>query len=850
LSDEVATDLRGSSLFGEATDVELVELARSCRIETFAPGTIILKEGDEPDDLYLLLDGEALVYSHNDLGRALALARLSAVNDVIGEQAFLSRQGARRSASVRAIGACRLLRVPGSAFRDLLQRDHALGQRLREVGARQIREKVMQQMALLRRLATRGIGSAGLHEKTFADSTVVCEQGTLGQELYVILSGSVRVFQATADGSIVQLATLPAGQSFGELGLIEGKPRAASVVAEGELRVLTIGAEDFRRAYHADEQVRGHVAALRSIYSYGGAGVAMQFTAELFERPALGTLYRLADGRNVIAHRIIGQDIWSIQQTDAPADTVQHAYADRAGDIERTLLTSGDAVVGAVVKGPWQGIGQVHGLVLDRVRLSPPQLDAFRNTGELAEPPTLVPSDDPIVCQCMRVTRSTLVQAMAGGCQTVAVLSTRTGAGTVCGGCMPQLAELTAETIWQTVRCLEVIDRAPLVKSFRFELPERHAPGAIKPGQRIVVQAAIGGVNVQRPYTLTSSVTERSHHEITVQREPHGVMSGWLFDYLRPGVAVSILPPSGTCFFELADPRPLVCLVGGIGVTPALGIARSAAASGAGRRVHVDYSVSSRDQVVCETEWGELSSRHRTITQRTRVTREQGRFQAADLARLAQDFPNADWLICGSRAFHQDAQRLLLQQGVAAHHIHIESFDAVGGALPEQPATTTILSPKQRMVVSYALLVAVAAFAAQALLGVRWPWLDRLQTSITYSALTGAGLLGLLLVQWHLGYVRWLGRAEETSRAYGLHIAIGPAVLGLMWLHSAHFGHALALVLSVCFLASLATGAILGAFPRSAQREGVRRLVLGAHIVLSCAGSGLALAHGFTALWY
>jgi ferredoxin-NADP reductase/CRP-like cAMP-binding protein len=848
-SDARAVALRGSPLFGEATDVEIVELAQSCRIETFAASTIVLKEGDEPDDLYLLHDGEVLVYSHDDLGRQLALARLSASNEPIGEQAFVSSHVARRSASARAITASRLLRVPGAAFRDLLQRDHALGKRLRELGAQQIREKVMQQMALLRRLVSPGIDSAGLREKTFPDGAVVCQQGTLGQELYVVLSGSARVFRTEADGSIVQLAHLPAGQSFGELGPLEGKPRSATVVAAGELRVLTIGAEDFRRAYHADEHVHGHVAALRSIYSYGGTCVAVQFTAELFERPALATLYRLDDDRTVIAHRIIGQDIWSIQQTDTPADAVQHSFVESSRQVERNLLISGGVVVGAVVKGPWPGISEVHGLVLKRTPLSPAQIDAFRNTGELVDAPSLVPCIDPVICQCMGVARSTLVDAVEDGSHTVQALSMHTGAGTVCGGCLPQLAELTADTSRQTVRCLEVIDRAPRVKSFRFELPERHPAGAIKPGQRIVLQARIGGVDVQRPYTLTSPVTERNHYEITVQREPHGVMSAWLFDHLHPGDAVSILPPFGPCSFELADARPLVCVVGGIGVTPALAVARSAAATGAQRRVHIDYSVSSRDQIVCPHELGELSSQYPTITQRIRITREEGRLQAADLSKLAHEFPDADWLICGSMSFHLDVQTMLLQHGVAAHRIHIESFDAVSGGPAGEPATA-ILSPKQRTLVSYALIAAMAAFVLQASFDVKWPVLDRLQTSITYSALTGVGLLVLLTLQWHLGYVRWRNRARETSRAYGLHIAIGPAFLGMMWLHSTHFGYALSLLVSVSFLASLTAGALLGAYPRSERWERTRRIVLGTHIVLSCVGSGLALTHGFTALWY
>jgi ferredoxin-NADP reductase len=208
----------------------------------------------------------------------------------------------------------------------------------------------------------------------------------------------------------------------------------------------------------------------------------------------------------------------------------------------------------------------------------------------------------------------------------------------VCGGCLPRLAELTAETLWQSVRCIGVLDRTARVKSFRFEMPENLRAGTIKPGQRIMVQAPIGGVDVQRSYTLTSPVTEQRYYEITVQREPHGVMSGWLFEHMRPGVAIEILPPSGTCFFELTDSRPLVCLVGGIGLTPAIGISRSAVASGSRRRVHVDYSASTRDELVCADELREMADRHDTISARTRITREEGRFGADDLKKLASEF--------------------------------------------------------------------------------------------------------------------------------------------------------------------------------------------------------------------
>ena len=102
-ADDATAALRASALFGEATDAELASVAASCRIETVAAGTVVVREGDAADDAYLLLGGEFLVYSHDDLGRDLALERISQVHRLVAEQAFLSRHGARRTASVRAI---------------------------------------------------------------------------------------------------------------------------------------------------------------------------------------------------------------------------------------------------------------------------------------------------------------------------------------------------------------------------------------------------------------------------------------------------------------------------------------------------------------------------------------------------------------------------------------------------------------------------------------------------------------------------------------------------------------------------------------------------------------------------
>jgi CRP/FNR family transcriptional regulator, cyclic AMP receptor protein len=69
---------------------------------------------------------------------------------------------------------------------------------------------------------------------------VLVEQGTRGRECFVILDGS-----ATVKRNGRKVATLTTGDHFGELALLDGGPRTATVVADTPLKVLVIGQREF-----------------------------------------------------------------------------------------------------------------------------------------------------------------------------------------------------------------------------------------------------------------------------------------------------------------------------------------------------------------------------------------------------------------------------------------------------------------------------------------------------------------------------------------------------------------------------------------------------------------------------
>ncbi len=75
--------------------------------------------------------------------------------------------------------------------------------------------------------------------------TRLVTQGEDSKFFYVILSGKLRVFRETADGIITDLIELHPGNYFGELALITGQKRSASVETVEESRLLEISKKEF-----------------------------------------------------------------------------------------------------------------------------------------------------------------------------------------------------------------------------------------------------------------------------------------------------------------------------------------------------------------------------------------------------------------------------------------------------------------------------------------------------------------------------------------------------------------------------------------------------------------------------
>lgn len=81
--------------------------------------------------------------------------------------------------------------------------------------------------------------------RDYSRSEVIFEENANGDEMYIVHSGSVRLFTRGDNGESVTLATVGEGGFFGEMTLIDRSPRSATAVAEEDTRLIALDRAKF-----------------------------------------------------------------------------------------------------------------------------------------------------------------------------------------------------------------------------------------------------------------------------------------------------------------------------------------------------------------------------------------------------------------------------------------------------------------------------------------------------------------------------------------------------------------------------------------------------------------------------
>jgi len=89
--------------------------------------------------------------------------------------------------------------------------------------------------------------------RTYAKHTLLIQEGDRSDQIYIVLSGRLKVFLSDSEGNEIVIDMLRQRDCFGEMAL-EGEPRAASVITMEPCKLAVIEREHFKRFLAANPE--------------------------------------------------------------------------------------------------------------------------------------------------------------------------------------------------------------------------------------------------------------------------------------------------------------------------------------------------------------------------------------------------------------------------------------------------------------------------------------------------------------------------------------------------------------------------------------------------------------------
>jgi len=207
-----------SVIFSHLDDNERADIFDAMFVSTFAADEVIMKQGDEGDNFYVIDTGNIGIYVNDNHVGSLG------EGGSFGELALI--YGTPRAATIKAKVDVKLWGLDRNSYRRIL-----MGSTIRK---RKQYEEFLGKVPILASLEDweRLTVADALEPIQFDDGQEVIRQGEPGEDFFIIVEGSAVVRQKIGN-EVKDVAQLASSDYFGEIALLLDQPRAASVVAVG-----------------------------------------------------------------------------------------------------------------------------------------------------------------------------------------------------------------------------------------------------------------------------------------------------------------------------------------------------------------------------------------------------------------------------------------------------------------------------------------------------------------------------------------------------------------------------------------------------------------------------------------
>jgi len=130
------------------------------------------------------------------------------------------------------------------------------------------KRKFLQRVSLFQGISRREFGHLfqALMSRAYAPGEILFHEGDVGRALFILVSGHVEITRATAKGDTARIAVLNPGDYFGEMSLLDERPRTATAAATEPVQVYLLYKTELEKLVkdvpHIGAAIMTHLAML------------------------------------------------------------------------------------------------------------------------------------------------------------------------------------------------------------------------------------------------------------------------------------------------------------------------------------------------------------------------------------------------------------------------------------------------------------------------------------------------------------------------------------------------------------------------------------------------------------
>ena len=244
--------MESNFLFGSLNPVEKKKIIDAVQDVKYKAGDVIIKEGDDGDNFYIVEAGALDCTKVLSAGADPTFLKEYAPGESFGELALL--YNAPRAATITCKSAeCELWSLDRSTFNNIIKR--AVQKKREKYDDFLEKVEILNCMEKYERTKL----ADSFKEQWFEEGDYIIKQGDQdGNEFFMIIEGECIATMTVEPGKPPQkVKEYQPGDYFGERSLIKNTPRAANIIAQSQVCVVSLDRHAFKRLMGPLEQILG-----------------------------------------------------------------------------------------------------------------------------------------------------------------------------------------------------------------------------------------------------------------------------------------------------------------------------------------------------------------------------------------------------------------------------------------------------------------------------------------------------------------------------------------------------------------------------------------------------------------